>query len=456
MLIFFKGKTSSPQGIFGSMSAQAESALASKKSNFNPVQVQGQIPEWMKKTEENTSSGLGLFLQSYYDWLVNSYGFTGVNVLDFSKLMDIDETPDFLLKHFIESYAPDILGIYDLPQDLMPTPENIRNTLTNIKTEVYQRKSNEEAFRSLMGSLFSIDPETIRISYPKRKILRLNAGILDWMTDSTYYGTTGEYSNDRYTIVGSHLNQGILPDGQMWQDFSYVLSSEIDDSNPYYEAVVKETLHPAGLLGIYEKLETYSEGGFDPGPGSYYEIPKISNYYPYTLGSVETLPQCSGCTTTSEFFRAGWTFPTFQYPSWSSVIAGRGVTKPFGNILINDFFYELKTNNLYESPNYFIGTNCNLTCTATGSAAFDWFVIRDELFYYGVTSVLNDEKIYFLNESLSGFNSFLWQFGDGTTASSVNPIKQYSSPGLFGVTLTAFKISPTYSNSLGGITFTVI
>lgn len=375
MLIFFKGQTFSKQSAFQRIQAQADVVLASKKLNFNPIQVEAKIPSWLKQETNNKISGLGQFLQAYYDWISNDYGYTGVNVLDIPSLMDIDETSEFLLPHFINTYASDISGIYNLPEDERPTDTNIKNTIKNIKTEIYQRKSNEDAFRSLMGSLFSIDPEEIQFTYPKRKILRLNGGILDWMVDSPYYGITGEYSSERYTIVGSHLNQGVFQDGAMWQEFSYILTSEIPDTNPYYEAVVKETLHPAGLLGLYEKVERFSEGGFEPGPISTYENPKISNYYPYTLGSIGTLNKCSGCT--GPLFRAGWTFPTFVYPgTWDEEIMN-GPSANFGSIRIFDFF-ELNSIGGAGSPNDFIGTSCEYACSATGSADFLWYIITDE------------------------------------------------------------------------------
>lgn len=390
MLFFFKGQTS-PVSIFQSMSAEADIVLSLKRSNFNPVQIEGQVPTWLRQNTNGKVSGMGQFLQAYYDWLANDYGFTGVNVMNMPELMDIDETPDFLLPHFIETYAPDIKGIYDLPEDLQPSSQNIRNTITNIRTELYQKKSNEDAFRSLMGSLFSIDPETIKFSYPKRKLLRLNAGILDWMTDSTYYGATGEYSSERYTVVGSHLNQGVMPDGKMWQEFSYLLTSEIDDSNPYYEAVIKETLHPAGLLGLYEKVEAYYEGGYDPGPAYDYEKPSISNYYPYKLTSSTTLPKCTGCT--GALAVVGVYYPTFVFPTWDPDIS-TAEPEDFGSIKIWDFF-ELRSGPNEISPNDAIGILCSSACTATGSADLDWLIGDPGEFTLAIPVIEEEQDEYF-------------------------------------------------------------
>lgn len=398
MILFFAGSTqSSPTAIFNNMKKAADSAISNERFIFNPVRVDSQVPIWLKKN----NSLLPVFLQSYYDWLASVYGYTGVGVMELSKLADISESPEITIPHFVEMYAPDIKGIYDLPEDLQPSNDNIRKTIINIRQEIYQRKSNEDAFKSLMVSLFGISSDTIKISYPKRKLMRLNAGRLDWMSNSDYYGTTGEYSNERYTMVGSHLNQGVFQDGGMWQDFSYVLTSEIDDSNPYYEAVVKETLHPAGLLGLYEKVERFSEGGFEPGPIVTYENPKISNYYPYTLGSTGTLNRCSGCV--GSLFRTGWTFPTFVYPSWDDLI-GNGPSADFGSIIIRDFF-ELNSADGSASPNDLIGTTCGFACGACGAVEFSWEVGVDEP-YTGenVYTEVPEENLFLRTERFLGLN----------------------------------------------------
>lgn len=397
MILFFSGSTlSSPIAVFNNMKSAADISISNQRFIFSPVRIDSQVPVWLKRN----NSLMPNFLQSYYDWLASLYGYTGVGIMDLSNLSDISESPEVTLPHFIEMYAPDLKKIYDIPEELQPSPENIRKTILNIRQEIYQRKSNEDAFKSLMASLFSINPDTINISYPKRKILRLNGGLLDWMSNSDYYGETGEYSEQRYTMVGSHLNQGVFPDSGMWQDFSYVLTSEIDDSNPYYEATVKETLHPAGLVGLYEKIEQYSEGDFIPGPVSDYEIPKISNYYPYTLGTTGTLNKCSGCT--GALFKPGWTFPTFVYPSWDVDIMN-GPSANFGSIKILDFT-ELKSIPGEDSPNDIITTFCGFPCGFSGSANFDWYIGQGEQYsgsaYYSENETI-EEPEFRRNEDLS-------------------------------------------------------
>lgn len=401
MFFFFQGATSqTPTGLFQFMQAGVISSGKINQSKvFNPIQVKSQVPLWINQTEPVFVE----FVQSYYDWIVNEYGYTGINVVDLGKMADIEETPDFLLPNHLKMYAPDMMGIYNIGGTYQPTPEQIRNTIHNIKTEIYQRKSSEDSFRAMMVSLFGISAGSINISYPKRKILRLNGGRMDWMSNSDYYGITSEYSDEKYTMIGSHLNQGVFPDNRMWQDFSYILTSEIDDSNPYYEAVVKETLHPAGLLGLYEKVERYAEGGYDPGPVEDYEWPKVRNYYPYNLGSTGTLNRCAGCT--GIYFQPGWTFPTFVYPSWDKEIMD-GPSANFGSIRIFDFF-RLNSIPGLTSPNDYIGDDCNFACGVSGSVDYDWYVGQGDQYtdnVYSENATIEEPELTRDEDLLNNYN----------------------------------------------------
>lgn len=397
------------------------SFLATKKNNLSPVQVESQVPYWMRINSDGygNHSLMINFLSSYYEWLSNEYGYENTSMFDMTRLSDINEAPEYLLPHFIKFYAPDIQKLYDLPPNQKPTDKQIRATIENIRTELYQRKSTEVCFKSFLFSLFGIDPSTVNIIYPKTKLMR----------------------------SGSYLNQGVLQDGKMWQEYSYIIQSEVDDSNPYYETVLKETIHPAGLLGFFEKEEIYEEDSDEEEDYIEYEIPMVANYYPYTLGSFESLPFCTGCSSGYPLFETGWTFPTFEYPDWSLYIN----QAPFGNIIISTFMTELGSTS--DSPNDNIGTRCDLICGSTGSVFFTWGLTLDGLFREGITGVSAGEPIDFINQSTFGFNRFLWQFGDGSTSSSENPRKRYTTNGIYGVTLTGFKDSASYSDAIRGATF---
>jgi hypothetical protein len=465
MMIFFPQGSSFIDGAsLERMQENASLYITQRKENLNPIQVEAQVPLWMKQNGDgyNNPSFMIHFLKYYYDWMANDYGYESVNIFDLAKLADIYETPDFLLPNFIKTYGIDLYGLYGLTGDKAPSTYEIRRTLDSIRKEVYQRKSTEIAYKSLMSSLFGINDFYVTIKYPKRKLMRLNSGVFSWMSNgmnpqsASLLGSTGEYSNERFTLVGSYLNQGVLQDGKMWQDYSYIIDSPVDDSDPYYEDILKQALHPAGLLGFFEQTERFEETSAGDVNSYYdYEMPMIANYYPYTLGSFESLPFCTGCTSSYPLFRTGWTFPTFVYPTWADEIVLRGVTKPFGNILVSDFIFRLSTTATGGSPNDDIGTECVYCCGSTGTVSFSWTVYRNSLPYVGITGINVNERVYFTNESSFGFNRYFWQFGDGTTSAAENPNKAYSSTGIFGVTLTAYKDAISYQLSLRGATFYV-
>ncbi len=58
----------------------------------------------------------------------------------------------------------------------------------------------------------------------------------------------------------------------------------------------------------------------------------------------------------------------------------------------------------------------------------------------GTLFCLESNQIQFTNQS-SGYDSCLWDFGDGITSGSVNPFHQYTAPGTYTVTLIAYNTS---------------
>lgn len=454
--MYLFGQTlSSTTSVFDGMNNNATSYLSKRRTKYNPIQIESQVPFWMIKNGDGygNPSTMIYFLQYYYEWLAEKYGYETGNIFEITKLFDVSETPSYILPHMVNVYAPDIKGIYNLDESERPSDSAIRNTIYSIKTELYENKSTEVAYHRLMGSLFSIDPDSITIKYPKRRLMRLNGGLLPWMSTGVnsesagFVGSTGEYSNERFSLVGSYLNSSVLQDGNLWQEYSYVIDSEIDDTNPYYVDVIKETLHPAGLLAFFEQNERYAEES-DPTENQFfdYESPVIANYYPYGVTSTETLPPCTGCT--GERSEPGWSHPTFVFPNWDQKIKARNVAI-FGDIQVLNEFVNLKSEPNKFSPNDIIGTECEYTCNYVGGVSF--YGLCGGLLaqpFNGITMALVESEIKFFNDSDFGFNSFEWDFGDNTTITETNTdfnipstLHTYSNQGLYNVRMIGSKVN---------------
>lgn len=348
MLPQYGNQLQSPTSAFNEINALAVDLLNKKKKQINPVQVQAQVPYWMIKNSDGygNSSLMINFLQSYYDWLTDYYGVTGANIFDLGALLDISSTSPSLLPNFVNHYAPDIAGIFQLSDEQKPTDDSIRNTLIGIKTDLYQLKSTETAFRRLMSTLFSINPDNITIEYPGQKLMNLNDGV---------------------------LNNAVLVDSIQFHPYAYIIKSDVSDDNVYYEDAVRKTLHPAGMQGFFENVIIDDDvGDGDVDVINFNEVPLIANYYPYGLSSDFTLNKCTGCTSSYPQFRAGWTFPTHVYPDWEESISQSNPTD-FGSIKIYDFFtLEVKAGEF--SPNDTIGTSCDFACGLNGDTQLQWTV----------------------------------------------------------------------------------
>src|SRR5690606_39833855 len=57
--------------------------------------------------------------------------------------------------------------------------------------------------------------------------------------------------------------------------------------------------------------------------------------------------------------------------------------------------------------------------------------------------------VSFFNESQNA-DSYLWDFGDGTSSTEVNPIHTYDQPGKFDVKLTAYQSNVCFTSVLSG------
>ena len=390
------------------------------------IDVKHLFPLWILERSEvgNPSNHLVKFTQKYYDWLYTKSGYelstTTFNSIGLRRLVDIDTTPVEYLKHFAYTYAT------GLPEeqidDSSGNADGVRNFIKNIRLGLYQKKSTEEAYNYFFQTLFGSETEVI-FYYPKTDILRLNAGrFAGWNSyitstdpDSQDYGynyfDTTEFSGEFIygNMGGSVLNSHVIRDGHWFQDYSYVLKTDIEDVDPgtglpiYYDTL-QEVLHPAGMKGYYEMVAAdYIPPGDNEGGFGVCEKPVIGNYFPYRLTSGDSIALCfgcggdtgsgytfdgptaqafgintnlygglTGCTTGDCWATVGdgsigttYDMPTYAFPNWSSGITNDVDQAPFFRDIYISAFTTLCP--LEDSPNFGL-TGCTAQGDTNGGA----------------------------------------------------------------------------------------
>lgn len=94
----------------------------------------------------------------------------------------------------------------------------------------------------------------------------------------------------------------------------------------------------------------------------------------------------------------------------------------------------------YEEPGVY-----NIVLTGTDNACDNTEIAEQEIEIFGsLTAEIENEQVIACQEvevqfnNLSNGESYLWDFGDGTTSEATNPTHTFIGPGVFEVTLTAF------------------
>ena len=227
----------------------------------NAFDILENFPLWLVEKHNNNETDFINFVQAYYDWLYSHKSGYKLDIDGLDELADIDTAPDEILKFYMNAYAPgfpdSVVGVTGDDENGLK-PAEVKDFIKGIRSNFYQRKSNEEAYRYFFESLYGITGG-INFSYPKKHMIRLNGGRfegwkppyidLDGDPDTTDDIQVGNYDVLQH-LGGSVLNGSLLQDSDWIQDFSYLISTpSIKDSGtgiPYYQDELKGLLHPAG------------------------------------------------------------------------------------------------------------------------------------------------------------------------------------------------------------------
>jgi len=292
-----------------------------------PLSIRELFPYWMR-VDSNGNSVLISLTEQYYKWLVcNSTDINDISFLKLEDLFNLETIPAELLTNLANTY------VNSLPPSQITnlSSTNLKSLIENIKVNLYNKKGTKDSVKYLISTLFGIEATEISVSYPKRYVLTLNGGNYDWMRDNL--GPTGQYSPNpesfRPQLTGSRLNFSVIRDGDMWQEYSYVVNATGLTSS-YYQDILSPIIHPIGTKYFVNTRQDIFNNEYDSLSFiTIYEIPKIQNYTGYTLGSTTTIGYTFGCAS-------GLTAPTYVFPSWDVEISQiPGIS--FGNININDF-----------------------------------------------------------------------------------------------------------------------
>lgn len=358
----------------------AASTTASSVDNYSCcgtyLDITTQIPYWVViEKEEKGGEALTVFdfIQKYYDWLYCEEVCGGSDYLLENKLLDIidiEKTKQSYRKRLYYSYFPEYRDGEQLSKgDAVVTDDTIAKFVKGIKLKFYVKKGSLESLKYFFKSLFSL--ENVQVRYPKKLILRLNAGAFfnsNFNFRGSTYDQTLELENRENEIVGSYLNHNIIQDGSLYTDYSYIVNAGSQGVNITYQDLFKRIIHPAGLNAFLElDIDNYEP------PGSTYvdegnfceNNPLLINYYPYQLNteyvdedfflrisggvSYYGLTYTRGCTLTGPTINK----PCHFFPTWANGLTS--YTK-FFNIPIRQMFILCRINTNIN-PNLLI-PNC--------------------------------------------------------------------------------------------------
>ena len=323
------------------------------------INVDSQVPLWLRTRNEDPNVKLVLFFQKYYDWLYSQNGSEYILDDRFENVKDIDRCPDDLIYQLLSTFLPESQRLTsiqinndafgdNIASTRLVTIDSARNFLSAIKDRFYRIKGTPESIVYFFNTL-------------------LGASSVD-------------VTNDGNTTYALNI---------AWQD--------LDVRKEDYEDYYLEYVHPVGVGHVFvdsatnvfsgaaalggggsggfsgdipqftpwEEL-TYGDGAYDGTGGC--EMSILGNYFPYTLGDTADIAASAGCcgSTVHGGISGGATgntanMLTYAFPDWSTAVSIAGSS--FGLINIYDFNC-LGAASGNTSPNQ--GRETNYSCPAGG------------------------------------------------------------------------------------------
>ncbi len=327
----------------------------------NVHDILNDFPRWIRERDKETN--LPEFMQSYYDWLYckgTSGGQYNISSEDYYNLLNLETSSKDIVRSYASSYAADFPTnkIGNSGDNQGVTLDNIIDFLGGVRNNFYQTKGSEKSYKYFFKKLYGITLGENAIDYPKKRILRLNGGRFDGWSRGVSAGGTGTYESTS-TLGGSYLNDGIIQDGYFYQDYSYILNSgEVSD----YDQIISAMVHPVGLKVFYEQsfadyIPIGGSGDYSEGLADGCEIPRLYNYFPYSMESTGDIEPCVGCSGSglwTDFWvtkrglsgidGATYREPAFNHPGWALAGATTGSSGDidtyglsFSSVVIRDF-----------------------------------------------------------------------------------------------------------------------
>lgn len=196
---------------------QLTSIADARPRNIESVRTQDLIPPAIQNNAKNFIA----LLEKYYDYM-NSEGLPSSEIQSLSSNKDIDKISD---KYLIQ--------IEQLIGKAIPKSQVLsRLELYKIIIQYYNTRGSEDSIHLFFRIFLN---KIVQVSYPKEQLFTLSDGRGEWVN--------GEYVYSDFKSFPSHDYK--LFDGYYYQDYSYVIRSDID-SLLWQDDYIK-FVHPAGL-----------------------------------------------------------------------------------------------------------------------------------------------------------------------------------------------------------------